>query len=130
MLSNKVWYYSQSDDPIFSAHTPFNELYRSDYDIAALGCTDQHQICEPVDGTCTALTGFMLLMGEIRRIGLNEMQVSTAERILRELYYVNMDMAVSGRGSSALIGKLWSEELHCDPTQHASFQSCRLCLRL
>ena len=97
-------------DPFFLATTPGTitqdgtnySLYGADRYINVLGCTDQHQFCNPATGRCTELTAWNLVDKAIYTIGLNEVQLNTAVRLGLYMEAIDTYFSVNSRGANAL----------------------------
>ena len=75
--------------------------YLSDRYVNVLGCTDQHQFCNPATGKCTELTASDRVFREITKIGLNEVQTATALRLGVSIMFMNTFFSVHPRGANA-----------------------------
>ena len=75
--------------------------YLSDRYVNVLGCTDQHQFCNPATGKCTELTASDAVYQEIPTIGLNEVQTKTALRLGVSIRFLNTYFSVNPRGVNA-----------------------------
>ena len=110
LASNSVLYEGLVNDPFYLATVPFHltengtdfAYYVSDRYVSVLGCTDQHQFCDPLRGNCTQLTTSALVFDEITTIGLNNVQVNTALRVGYSMLFLNTFYSVNSRGASAL----------------------------
>lgn len=66
-LSNFAYYPEPVTDLFFNATVPVegsiggSTTYTAGMPIAVMGCTEQHQLCDPVAGTCSPLTGINVL---------------------------------------------------------------------
>ena len=83
--------------------------YVSDRYVNVLGCTDQHQFCNPATGKCTELTASDPVLQEIPTIGLNEVQTATALRLGVSILFMNTFFSVDPRGVNAFRA---SETIH------------------
>ena len=83
--------------------------YLSDRYVNVLGCTDQHQFCNPATGNCTQLTASDPVFQEIPTIGLNEVQTATALRLGLPILFMNTYFSVNPRGVNAFRA---SETIH------------------
>lgn len=119
LASNKVIYKDPVNDPFFNATIPENSTTLGGIDhtywmsanyVNVLGCAEQYQICNPVTNGCTELTNSApVIEKEMPKIGLNDVQIITATRMLRALYgniynYVNVRGANALRASETLKG--------------------------
>ncbi|KAI9832552.1 MAG: hypothetical protein M1819_004342 [Sarea resinae] len=110
LTPNAIGFAEPVDDPFFAAHQPrwavtngVNQTwYDTDYYIHLMGCSDQHQYCNPTTGACTALTSSQLAVNELPSLGLNYEQHFTGTRIGLILGSINTYFAVNGRGAAAL----------------------------
>ncbi|KAL2039171.1 hypothetical protein N7G274_008220 [Stereocaulon virgatum] len=76
--------------------------YLSDRYVTALGCADQHQLCNRGNGNCTPLTGWNLARAYVRQLTFNDAQLDTAIRIVGAAEFVDSYSSVRSRGASAL----------------------------
>lgn len=117
LFPNTVIYTYQNSDPFFSANRPsgFNistdvsAFYFPDYLMYGIACAESYQICNPnVGGTaddvagCTPHSSYLDLNNEFTKIGLNDYQLATTNRIMEALVVSNIFGAVNGRGALAL----------------------------
>ena len=89
--SGAVSYAQQVLDPVFRATSPTRRgsAWFPDVALATIACIDQHQYCNPVNGSCTAVNGSCTAvngtMGEYSSPfvyeGVSSPQLSTARRI-------------------------------------------------
>lgn len=109
--TNSVWYESPVNDPFYLATTEIPTFtvegvefhyYKADQYVSVLGCTDQHQFCNPATGKCTELTASNRAVKEISAIGLNDAQISTSLRLVYFLDYLATYFSVNSRGANAL----------------------------
>ena len=70
--------------------------------IIALACIDQNQFCNPNNGACTALASVTATSKNIRDIGLNDVQATTAGRHFAALSFMTMTGVTQGRGAASL----------------------------
>ena len=105
-------------DPFFLATTPTNltidygtdlEYYKPDRYVNVLGCTDQHQFCNPATEECTELSAWALVSNDLHTIGLNDVQTNTGLRLATTLQFLTTYASVNSRGANALRA---SETLH------------------
>lgn len=106
-----MWYESPVNDPFYSATTEVPTFtvqgvdfhyYKADSYVSVLGCTDQHQFCNPATGKCTELTASTPVTDEVSKIGLNDAQISTTLRLVFFFNYLATYFSVSSRGANAL----------------------------
>ena len=89
-LAQNVSYTGPIDDPWFYAQTPIELIggqtqtfyaTASDSPVSVVGCTEQHQLCNPVNSQCTGLWG---LTGTLHHkwdsLGFTERQIATYNR--------------------------------------------------
>ena len=98
------------NDPFYRATIPITldasdgtnlTSYMPDLYVNVLGCTDQHQFCNPTTANCTNLTAANLISNELRSIGLNDAQNKTAYRLDDFLFSMTTQYNLV-RGASAL----------------------------
>jgi len=68
--------------------------YYFDRYVNVLGCTDQHQFCNPTANDCTLLTAWALANVSLLTIGLNDAQLNTALRLGTTLQYLTTYFSV------------------------------------
>jgi hypothetical protein len=116
--ANSISYTYPNTDPMFGAtsfqnlSTPDNPLilYNPDILLTSIGCTDQYQICNPVEPGpngepiwCTSLSGIGPVNNETDKIGLNGYQLATAYTVITAMDEASSIYdAIEGRGSAAL----------------------------
>ena len=76
--------------------------YSADHYVDALACTDQYQICNPVKGKCTPLTGFNLIKASLYDFPMNSAQLVTVLRLWDNLQYIGTYNSAASRGAAAL----------------------------
>lgn len=89
-LAQNVSYTGPIDDPWFYATTPValvggqTQIFYGtapDSPVSVLGCTEQHQICNPVNSRCTGLSGLTgVLHHKWEALGFTERQIATYNR--------------------------------------------------
>ena len=108
---NSIRFTTQCDDPFFPAHqnltvnTPLTGIitpYLSDYYMSVMGCTEQYQFCNPLNGRCTDLTGSELLLRNADALELNPVQGLTKARLSYAAQQSALQVLLSARGASAL----------------------------
>ena len=97
---NDPFYLATTPTPIHVNGTDFL-YYLSHRYVNVLGCTDQHQFCNPATGKCTELTASDPVFREIPTIGLNEAQTATALRVGLPMLFMNTYFSVNSRGVNA-----------------------------
>jgi len=118
LAQNTAAYTTPVNDPFFSAHSQHTypmggyngTIYSSDHPVTALGCVDQHQICNPnypgFNGDsigCTPLTFANALFDDAQTIGFSDYQLAVANRFLQYLTFSGaIGDAIYFRGASAL----------------------------
>jgi hypothetical protein len=111
LAGNFITYEEPVTDPFFTATTPEYipnvdgtnvTYYISDRFVTALGCADQHQLCNPSNGNCTPLTGWTPARAHVRQLAFNDAQLDTALRIFGTVQFVDTYSSVNSRGASAL----------------------------
>ena len=117
LAPNTVLYEGAVNDPFYLATIPSTmningtdyPYYVSDRYVNVLGCTDQHQFCNPATGNCTELTASDPVFQEILTIGFNEVQTMTALHLGVSILFLNTYFSVNSRGANAFRA---SETIH------------------
>lgn len=99
---NDPFYLATTEVPTFTVEGVDFHYYEADQYVSVLGCTDQHQFCNPATGKCTELTASSPAVKEISAIGLNDAQYSTALRLDYFFGYLATYFSVNSRGANAL----------------------------
>ena len=90
ILMNSVHFMEACDDPVFAAHTPFDEItFAADRPVSVISCIEQNQICNPVNERCSPLHGRSQMRVHddsgptnlILDLNLNVQQIAVLERI-------------------------------------------------
>lgn len=109
---NGIQFAAPSDDPFFPAHEEVTlqatlkentTTYLSDTWVNAMGCTEQYQFCNPVNGRCTPLRGSDgLLIRDLADTGMNEFQLGARIVIGLSLRVSQLSFIVDPREENAL----------------------------
>ncbi|KKY19192.1 hypothetical protein UCRPC4_g04566 [Phaeomoniella chlamydospora] len=114
LVSNSVYYDEPNDDPIFGAHQiiynytydngEVAHIYISDYYVSVIGCVEQYQVCQPDQGTCTALDATSSLLSNAAHgsVSFYKIQIGAIERIFAILASMQIYNIMVGRGASGL----------------------------
>ena len=105
VAANSVSYQAPLDDPFFpviETNLGSGKYYMSANWINTMGCTEQHQFCNPLDGRCTDLMGTTLLIEGDDAIGLNPVQESIRKRIGFAALKSGIHYQLLSRGANAL----------------------------
>jgi hypothetical protein len=86
-------------DNLVTSGTGIN-MYRSDFNVSALGCADQVRVCNPASGNCTEYGGVNQASNRLAGLGLNSVQLATAMSLL-EADWPTASM-VFGMGSTGI----------------------------
>jgi hypothetical protein len=80
---NGVFYHRPVQDPLFLANvaTPLPGYSRPNAAVTAMGCVEQHSICNPSTQRCTDWAGVNQLTDKLADIDLNDVQYITAMRL-------------------------------------------------
>ena len=106
-----MWYQAPVNDPFYLATLPAPnitvagkvfEYYKSNRFVNVLGCTDQHQFCNPTTGNCTELTASTPVFKAISTIGLDDVQVTTALSLGLNTGFLSTYFSVNSRAANAL----------------------------
>lgn len=117
LAPNSIEFTSPVDDPWFSAHRaayrtinsiPSNVTlnqtwFYADSLVSVLGCTDQHQYCNPNNGKCTPLSGYTLTDSAQQDLGFNDYQTHTYSLIANPAFYYQPYSIIKAQSVSALI---------------------------
>jgi hypothetical protein len=106
---NSLLYDTPVDDPLFSAHLVSNisitdqngnmvKYYEADYYIGAIGCTDQHQVCN--GDVCTKLTSSQQVFSS--SLGLSMVQRGIFQRLGFASVFTGVAHIINGRSGTAL----------------------------
>jgi hypothetical protein len=105
---------SPVNDPVFAAHVPITHpgsgggnvtWYLADFWVSVIGCTDQHQVCNPNNGRCTPLTGSTLVQPATSALDLSPQQTSIMKDMTDPGVFTNIYEAVFSRGQGSLRAK-------------------------
>ena len=111
---NAIRFSTPSDDPFFPAHINYTfsvpdggtngsiTFYSSDFTMNVMGCTEQYQFCNPLNGRCTDLMGTSLLFRGDDAIELNPVQESVRVRLSFAAQKSSIHQVLMARGASAL----------------------------
>lgn len=118
---NGIRFLEPCDDPVFAAHYLMDSVvdwpstidnpppgYESDRMVSVMACTEQHQICNPVNGSCTPGMGKHQLstaastLRFVSELGLSDVQAATAFRIASAVPYTSLKKMVYTRQHTAL----------------------------
>jgi hypothetical protein len=112
ILTAYVWYQFKVDDPLFSAHVPYNDYlgtidhatwFGRDNPITALGCVEQHQFCtENEHSDLLGLYEFTTGSNGIPGMHLNKRQAATLNHIRSALNSSSPFLVLAGLLSADL----------------------------
>ncbi len=111
MLQNWALYTEPVLDLLFKATVletqSESDYYRPYFPISIMGCTEQHQTCNPNNNECTPLTG-MTALGNIdmSTIGFNEQQLAISRHIYIAITNNDIQTMLERLGTSALQASL------------------------
>ena len=115
---NSIRFAAPSDDPFFPAHvemTGVETFYGSDNYINIMGCTEQYQFCNPLNGRCTDRMGSDLLSDGDDAIELNPVQEDIRARLGYAALHSGIYQLLSARGANALRAQETVSELSQEP---------------
>lgn len=110
--ANDIRFASPVLDPVFQATTPFSligpPLYVADQLAGFIGCRDQAQYCNPVNGRCTAITDLYHAHYQAKaELGINDEQDLLMERLRHGLEWGQSWIAGVGLIGTTGMWQLW-----------------------
>ena len=90
ILMNSVHFIEPCNDPVFAAHTPFDDItFAADRPVSVISCIEQNQICNSVNDRCSPLHGRSQMRVHdnsaptnlVLDLNLNVQQIAVLERI-------------------------------------------------
>ena len=117
-LTSLPYFMEPVDDPWFAAHinTTFSsdpptavsglKFYLADYHVSVLGCTEQHQFCNPTNPastSCTPLAGTVQVNNSLGGLGFNPLQQATAHRMFETMGQTTMPRIARALGTNYMV---------------------------
>ncbi|SLM36193.1 hypothetical protein LPUS_05668 [Lasallia pustulata] len=117
-LTSMPYFMNQVDDPWFSAHINITfssqpptassglKFYLADYHVSVLGCTEQHQFCnptKPLSSGCTPLAGTVQVNNSLGGLGFNPLQQATAQRMFETMGQTTLPRIAKTLGTGYMV---------------------------
>ena len=107
VLKNRAMFTDKVEDPFFKATTPYpigtTTLYKTDFDISVLACTEQYSFCNA--GDCTSLNGLVSFTAEVanKTLRYNPAQMATFDLVWRAAWASRAFTVLIQLGEQALL---------------------------
>lgn len=113
ITQNQIGYSTMVNDTVFQANgtrkrvlqTGNGKLYLPDYNARFIACADQHEFCNPTNGLCSGLDGFLgSVTGPFSTMSTSK-QLATVLRIQHNAEVYTMERSLKELGSNGQLRK-------------------------